>query len=412
LRALIFSPDEWRRRLPSDYWEALARLRAMESKLLQGDDSAVRDEMSQIQYRLTEMEAEAGLTLFPPGLPGSGVAPELLQRVQAAVEDGEAYFSFYLAEPESFLWVVTRREFRMFHLAGRHNLAPLVSQFQAAVRQDLPEHVRLGQELYGALFRAVPGDLVASPRWSLALEGELYEVPMAALVISAPPAAPQYLAERHVIRMVSSALLLERRSRTVWDKPFVGVGDPIYNTADDRLPSSRRRGLRRAGEYLAILPRVFAGAKFNGGAELARLAGSGGEISACARAWGGEAGASVLLTGPEASLKGLDRALMTGAAVLHFATHFLPSAASTRQAMIALSLDAQGAPELLGPAEVSRRRLRLGERRGRACRGSDGDDAGLAGRRREVGAGHAVAHSRRSGPAAGIVLHSPGAPAE
>jgi CHAT domain-containing protein len=45
--------------------------------------------------------------------------------------------------------------------------------------------------------------------------------------------------------------------------------------------------------------------------------------------------------------------------VVHFATHFQPSAASARQAMIALSLDAQGAPELLGPAEVSRRRLDL-----------------------------------------------------
>jgi CHAT domain-containing protein len=262
----------------------------------------------------------------------------LLQRAHAAVEDGEAYFSFHLDEPESFLWVVTRRELRMFHLPGRRHLARLVSQFQAAVKLNLPKHVQLGQELYAALFGPVPEGLLSSPRWSVALQGELYEIPMAALVVSAHRAKPEYLAERHVIRMVPSALLLERGSGPVWDGPFVGVGDPIYNTADERLTSRRQLGR----------------------GELPRLAASGGEIGACARAWGGEVGGSVLLTGSEASLKGLDRALVPGVAVLHFATHFLPSAASARQAMIALSLDAQGAPELLGAAEISRRRLDLG----------------------------------------------------
>ena len=350
LRALIFSPQEWRKRLPAEYWETLARLRGMESRLLRGDDSAARAEMSHAQYRLTEMEAEAGLSLFPRHQAASGSESGLIERVQSVLGDGEAYFSFHLDEPESHVWVLTRRELQAFTLPGRRRLASLAARFHAAVEQDLSERARLGRELYSLLFGPVPERLLAASRWSLALEGELYEVPMAALVTSAPGAPPEYLAQKRVMRMVPSALLLEPRSRGTWSGAFVGIGDPVYNAADERS------GAGSLGDSLTALWRRG----FSGGEELPRLPGSGGEIRACARVWGGEAGRSVVLTGPEASLRSLDRALEPGAAVVHFATHFTPSAAGAKQAMIALSLDGGGAPELLGPAEISRRRLDVG----------------------------------------------------
>ncbi len=348
LRALMFLPAEWRRRLPAEYWETLARLRAAESRLVQKGDPAVKAELSRLHYRLTELEAEAGLSLTPWSPPQAGVDTGLLARVQSAVQEDEVYFSVHLDEPDSYLWAVTPGGFQLLPLPGKRRLERMAGQFHAAVAHDRPERSRLGRELYAALFGAVPERLLAAKRWSLALEGELCKVPVAALETNDTGASPVYLAEKRVVRMVSSALLLEPGGKQDWNGRFVGVGDPIYNAADERTGRGRRIGSLRA------LWR-------NGpeGGELPRLPGSGREVEACARAWG-DAGQSVVLTGPDASLTGLERALTSGAAVVHFATHFRPSAGRAAHALIALSLDKAGAPELLGPAEISRRRFDIG----------------------------------------------------
>jgi CHAT domain-containing protein len=66
------------------------------------------------------------------------------------------------------------------------------------------------------------------------------------------------------------------------------------------------------------------------------------------------------LTGDQASLQPLDQALARRPSIVHFATHFLQSAGGKPEALIALSIGPDRSPELLGPAEISRRRLDLG----------------------------------------------------
>ena len=108
---------------------------------------------------------------------------------------------------------------------------------------------------------------------------------------------------------------------------FLGVGDPIYNSADGRLAAAARR------------PALH----------LARLVASGPELDACARAWGGD---PVLLTGAGASRRGLAEQLKRDPDVIHFATHVLESS-GTGYGLIALSIDGRGEAEVLPPPEIA-----------------------------------------------------------
>jgi CHAT domain-containing protein len=360
LRALVHSPEEWRKRLPPEYWETLARLRSAEAALLRGGNLSPGSELGRLQYRLTEMEAEAGLNLGFPAAPDPGAAPQAAERVRGSLRRGETFFSFHLDEPYSLLWVVTRDEFHMLRLPPRGRISALARQFQEAVKLGRPEGASAGEELYQALFGPVPARLLANRRWVLALDGDLFQLPLAALVVGRPAGVPEYLAERHAVRMVPSAVMLGSRGAPGWDGPFVGVGDPIYNAADPRRAATPGSNLPAHRAFLDALPRVFASTRASQGLELARLAGSGREVEACLRAWRSPGPDGVLLTGSRATIHGLDEALRLKPSVLHFATHFLRSATDTSQALIALSLAPGGSPELLSPAEISRKRLNGG----------------------------------------------------
>jgi CHAT domain-containing protein/tetratricopeptide (TPR) repeat protein len=361
LRALIYSPSEWRGRLAPDYWETLAQLQAAESEVLIKDTPSARTQLSALRYKLTEMEAEAGLDLFSGAASHAAAsAPALLDRIRASLGGEDAFLSFRLDEPESFQWVVTRESFVMRRLPARSHIDGLVKQFQHAVKLGLPGGVTLGERLHSELFGSLPADVLRKPRWMLALDGDLFELPFAALVAGRQAGGPVYLAERRSLRVVPSALLLDRNGQRRWDGPFIGVGDPIYNAADPRRPAANERRSSWGGRFLEIPWRVLAHSPKRPAMELARLAGSGREIRASMSAWGASSSGSVFLSGAEASRGRLKAALRSCPTILHFATHFLKSVGDSPQTLIALSLGPAGSPEVLGPVEISRWREDLG----------------------------------------------------
>jgi CHAT domain-containing protein/tetratricopeptide (TPR) repeat protein len=350
LRALVYSTADYQRRLPPAYWEALAGLRAAESELMGRNSPVARQRANALQYRLTEMEAEAGLDVATPA---SGPA-SALERVRKALKPGEAFISFELSEPESYQWLMTPRSFSMRRLPGRSRISSLVRQFQRAVALDLPESGSLGEQLYGVLFGSIPPEVASSKSWALALNSELFQAPLAALVTGSREGKPVYLMEQRSLRLVPSALLLGSGDQPRWTGPFIGMGDPIYNAADQR----RREASGALAGMIELLPRSLTGAQRRSRGELARLPGSGREIEACMGAWGKPSG-SLLLSGQQCSLKGLNEALAQRPSVLHFATHFVKSAAAKPQVLMALSLDRSGSPELLAPVDIAQLRQDL-----------------------------------------------------
>ena len=361
LRALLHRSAEWRDRLPAEYWETLAQLRAVEAGLLAGGTRADKAASSALLYKLTSMEAEAGLgpDSAESGDQSDGAA-DLSRRVQEDLGKEAALICFHLDEPASFRWVVTREALELQRLPSGRRISAAAGQFQRAVSIGDPQAVSLGAELYQALFGSLPAGVQSRRDWILSLDGELLEAPFAALVIGSRAGKPVYLVEGHSTRVVPSALMLRKTARPSWDGLFVGIGDPIYNTADPRWRSGTSRYGRARSILLGPLPSLFARSKSQSTMALARLAGSGREISAAMRAWGGGLSKDVFLSGAGATVGQLCDALARRPAILHFATHFLPSAEPPPQALLALSLGPDGSPEVLAPAEISRWRQDLG----------------------------------------------------
>jgi hypothetical protein len=337
--------------LPPAYWETLTRLQRAEVQALRAGDAGSREAVAGVRAELVRMELALGPAVAP--LPSS-----LLERSRQALDDDSVLLSFQLGDRISWLWALDRRGLALYALPAR---AEVESQSQAAA-QAIREDAGPGGDAPARLWRTLFGQLATrfqrKTRWLVALDrgstlmdsqnrftagGLPFEAPLAALEDSSrqPPA---YLAERHAIEIIPGAgYWLEAGSRTR-EPPaplFVGVGDPIYNTADPRLPPLPP-GARPASKPTLMLP---------------RLVGSGAELDACARSWSGE---RVLLTGAAASRAGLAEQLRRNPAVVHLATHVLESSERPSYGLIALSLTPRRESELLPPYEIAGWRTNAG----------------------------------------------------
>src|SRR5262249_51299443 len=153
----------------------------------------------------------------------------------------------------------------------------------AAIRDDKPDATAASARLYQAIFGAVAPHFRNAPRWILALDGALFDLPVSALIEKQDnvTGTSVYVANHHIVELIPSvAYWVESSShpRAQLSPLFVGVGDPIYNRAD-----ARAAHLAYGPSQSLLLPRLVA---------------SGAELEACARAWHGP---SVLLRGRDAS---------------------------------------------------------------------------------------------------------------
>jgi CHAT domain-containing protein len=344
LHALLREANDWRASLPDEYWQTLAQLHNAEVSLLQKDDVGLRERMQQLRSRLLLAEARAGSTVELS-------SDKLLDRVKENLPPDTALLSFHLGEPQSFLWAVSRKRFRLYPLPDKPHLAAGIKDFVKAVQTRQDSATYLGRKLYDELFGRLEPHFRDKPQWILALDEQLFRVPFGALVVDS--AGPVYLAEQHTVRVTTGAVMLaaDGRHRT-WNEllggGFVGVGDAIYNTADPRWRQPRHQG---AVSFPGVVFAASEGSTRQGWA-LARLAGSAREIERCARTW--DAQSSILLEGPDAAPSPLRQALQTGPSIVHIAAHFLQGNDPPRDSLIALSLIKPGDLQMLSPLEITR----------------------------------------------------------
>jgi len=345
LHALLREPDDGRASLPAEYWETLAQLHNAETSLLERDHSKLRERVQQLRSQLLLAEAKAGSNA---DLSSDG----LLARVQKNLPADAVLLSFHLGERQSFLWAVSRRRFRLYALPDRSHLAAGIAQFVEAVRSGQDSATPLGRQLYRELFGQLDASFREQPQWILALDEQLFRIPLAALVVDGAGPGTAYLVQQHSLRITTGAVMLAAGSHPTWEQAlsgrFIGVGDAIYNTADPRWHE-------KAPEPVTSFPGLAFAASGNSqahGPALARLAGSAREIESCARAW--DPLPSLLLEGSEASPKRLRAALETRPSVVHIAAHFLEANDPPRHSLIALSLSEPATPQLLSPLEITR----------------------------------------------------------
>jgi len=334
--------------LPAGFWEALGELERAEVQALRDGGAGAQERLEKAHARLVSLEASLGPAWQP--LPGG-----LLERTRRALPANTAWFSFHLGDADSWVWAVDQNGLELYRLPARDRIEELVTVAATAIREDSVSADAAGAALYGTLFGAVAPRFRGKARWLLALDQKLFEVPMAAL--REQPGGP-YVAERHITQVLPGVGYwldaADRRRAPASPGLFVGVGDPIYNTADERL--KKLPDLRQA----SLFPFPMAGkaaAEQKPTLMLPRLVASATELDACARAWQGE---RVLLEGSRASRREVAAQIERGPAVVHFATHFLEYPGKQADSMIALGLDRANDLDLLTPEEIAHRTVRAG----------------------------------------------------
>ncbi len=326
---------DWHTHMPAEYAETLAALRVARVRMRREPSGTVQSEIRGIEHRLTEMEASAGV---PDRADESN---SLLANINVALGPSQALISFHLDEPYSCAWTVTRHGFHFRRLAGARQLRLWIHGFAEAMRSGAPESAEMGARLYRELFPEDGGDAKSRENWLISADVPLLDLPISSLIARRRAGRPVYLVEQHSVTILPGAGLLLAKGRAqksdAWRRGlFLGVGDPIYNTADPR--QSTHEGLA-------------------GRDQLPRLAGSDEEIRACARVWDVDR-APLLLEGPAATRKGIAAALGQDPSVIHLAAHVVRSGDDPPRQVIQLSLLPGGDPDYLAAEDIAGWRLR------------------------------------------------------
>jgi CHAT domain-containing protein len=331
-------------------WKALDRLQFEEAQALRTQDPHAQDVVRATRAEIVRMQALPDAAAHP-------ASTGLLERARAALDSHTALLSFHLGDSVSWLWALDRDGLELYALPPRNEIESQIQAATRAIRGDSTNAGPAGVNLYRTLFGPLASRFRHRARWLLALDEGLFDVPFAALLESTRP-RPVYVAERHTTVVVPGAgYWLEAATRPTAGQPsamFLGVGDPIYNAADPRLPHRREN----AGTgWLSPLKLFIASAPSTAGLVLPRLVASGAELDNCARAWDGE---SILLRGAGATRRNLAEQLRRDPAVVHFATHVLESPERPAFGLIALSLTDREETELLTPFEIAHWRIDAG----------------------------------------------------
>ncbi len=339
-RAVTLRVSGWQKRLPRRYWDVLGDLRSEETRLTR---TTARDSSALEKFRteLTEMEAEAGLRIFSKKV--ENFPPrKTLNHFQRVLSANDLFLGFHLGKTASYSWALTAESLTMHRLAPADEIRALAAGFRDSVRDGRPEAAEQGERLYRELFGWLGREQNATHDWMIAADDALYEVPFAALVTERKTGL-KFLIEEHSLRLVPGAWslangpLTEAESRPAGE--WLGVGDPIYNTAD----------VRRSHPRYSLGWTVSAST-----GQLTRLAASAGEVRSSAQSWGAH---TTLLEGADATLEKFQAAVARHPAVIHLATHVVSPVDRPGDSLIAFGLDRSGQPQFLSTADVAMMRV-------------------------------------------------------
>ena len=294
-----------------EYQETLARWRAQQFWQFAKDGGARRPgaaDSSEIEAKLRSMEnrrrsaGSAG--------PGLEVKPRL-ERLRSRLGPGDALLSFSFGEERSWLWALTRNSFEQVPLPARAKLVQNLASFGQSIRygtagSDAPDRAGPASALCSTLFGGLSTGVRSRSRWFLSMDDALLEAPLSALRCKAG-VEEHYLVQEHVLTPLASALtLLDKQTAERQSNVFLGVGDPVYNLADDRWA-----------------PGIGSTSATTAAMELPRLPGTRDELDRIARRWAGAGRKSQVLTGFDATPERFSKEVAARPGVIHLAVHLV-----------------------------------------------------------------------------------------
>jgi tetratricopeptide (TPR) repeat protein len=326
--------------LPAAYFEKLFALQAAQARVTLGANRKTDEtDLVRIRSELDTLENKIQMRIennFPPVT--KGLRRNSVRDIQSKLGKDQLLLSFSLGNPKSYLWALTESEVDLYQLDGRKELEKSAALLSKAAR-DGGNINDIGGRLGQALFGVLQARLSRKPEWLIVADAALLNaVPFAAIPASAIHRRGGWLIEQHSLRFLPSAILLLSPHVRNTSARFIGVADPVYNSADARL--NREESLEADMHASSVT--------------LARLAGSRQEVLSSAQSSG--LLEQQILEGRLASIEGLRKALADPPLVLHFAVHVVSPPNRPEEAALALSLEA-GVPELLTQEAIATFRL-------------------------------------------------------
>jgi CHAT domain-containing protein len=346
----------WKKKLPMAYWETLAKLNREDARGL--GTSTVSPESKRLRLVLTEMESIAGVGVSLDSGENFRTRSSLTH-IRHGLSDSDLLLSFYLGKRESYVWAMTSTSLDIHRLPPAGELGEEIGRFRKALLTKAEPFAReqLAADLYQRLLGWVDSKEAAKTSWLLSLDGPLFDLPFAALVSGYEKGRPVYVVEQHSIQEIPGAMfLIAASARDGASGGFLGVADPVYNSADPRWSRDRNSWRLATSGPLAAALSPAAESLF----QLNRLVSTSRELNRSSQSWQANTGSAKqiqILEGTSASreaflaeinLSGTRHVPLT----IHLATHVLASAMQPEQAFLAFSLDASGNPGLLSTSEV------------------------------------------------------------
>ncbi|HEY3937095.1 MAG TPA: CHAT domain-containing protein [Bryobacteraceae bacterium] len=328
-------------RLPDSYFKRLSELQSAQARVTLGrnsnEDTA---ELARIRFELADLENQIGIKINNNVFPSEKNSRKIsLKDIQARLSGEQVVLSFCLGKKKSFLWAVAENRVNLYQLDSEGEIAAKAARFAGSVRGGL-DMPRTGADLGQALFGQLASEFWQKPEWLIVGDGALLNgVPFADLPDPSSACCHSPLIAKHTLRFLPSELLLLGPKVEQPERRFVGVADPIYNSADSRL--ARNRNSARLLDDASTI-------------SLARLVGSEKEIRTAARLSGMPD--ERLLVGPQATGEDLQKSLAEHPELVHFAVHVVSPPGQAQQAALALSLK-DGIPELLTPEAIATYRV-------------------------------------------------------
>ncbi|MFL6450122.1 MAG: CHAT domain-containing protein [Bryobacteraceae bacterium] len=325
-----------------EYFPLLSKLQEAQARATLGADEKAQQSLAEIRSQLNDVENRIGIesqNIYR--FAEKTLHRNSLRDIQTRLGENEALLSFSLGEHRSFLWAVTKGDLKLYELPDERTIS---GQIPARVAGANPAF-RMAQndavlQWFGrTLFGKVDAAVWQKHDWLITPDGKLLDsVPFPALRIMSQTGGMQSLIADRNLRFLPSELLLLSAKPSRPASRFIGVGDPIYNFADSR--SSR--------PTVASAPRVKT-------AVLGRLVASDKEVTDSAQASGEPK--TELLKGANASGTNVRQAVGITPEILHFAVHVVSPEGEPAEAALALSIDANGVPELLTSESVATYRV-------------------------------------------------------
>ncbi len=244
LRALVPSPNDWRSRLPNHYWELLAQYQSLEGTAASGRSPESVQRIETLREEMQKIEARASDGQTHTDRPESPLA-----HAQSVMDDDTVLLSFLVNKSGAWVWAVDRKHVDVYPVAPMGTISPDTEAFLKAVRAGKTD-VTVARRMYCDLFGAVPENYLRHRRWLIEPDGspERYSLRRAGagrVARSGAARGPNFLAERAAIELGSRRAAAGPRRVSRRTLRLLGIGDPIYNSADPAMEAEAQSRIWR-----------------------------------------------------------------------------------------------------------------------------------------------------------------------